>query len=99
MIGVPEKYELEIGAPAPISSARQHEEYLVVLERLARNVNATAEEEKYARLLVALVEAYEQEQHTIPDASPTELLRTLMAANGLRQKDLASLLGSESVVS
>jgi HTH-type transcriptional regulator / antitoxin HigA len=99
MIGVPEKYELEIGAPAPISSARQHEEYLVVLERLARKANATAEEEKYARLLVALVDAYEQEQHTIRDASPVEVMRSLMEANGLRQKDLASLLGSESVVS
>jgi HTH-type transcriptional regulator / antitoxin HigA len=99
MIGVPEKYELEIGAPAPISSARQHEEYLTVLERLARKANPTADEEKYALLLLALVGAYEQEQYLIPDASPVAVLRTLMEANGLRQKDLASLLGSESVVS
>jgi len=99
MIGVPEKYEMEIGAPAPISSARQHEEYLAVLERLARKANPTADEEKYGRLLAVLVDAYEQEHYSIPDASPIQVLRTLMEANGLRQKDLASLFGSESVVS
>src|SRR5271154_3876654 len=82
MIGVPEKYEMEIGAPAPISSARQHEEYLAVLERLARKANPTADEEKYGRLLAVLVDAYEQEHYSIPDASPIQVLRTLMEANG-----------------
>ena len=99
MIGVPEKYELEISAPAPITSARQHEEYLVVLEKLGRKPNPSAEEEKYAMLLIALVDAYEQDHVSIPDASPVEVLRTLMEANGLRQKDLVSIFGSESIVS
>jgi len=49
--------------------------------------------EKYA------LEAYEEEHHSIPDASPVDVLRTLMDANDLRQKDLASIFGSESIVS
>ena len=36
---------------------------------------------------------------TIPDASPVEVLRTLMDANDLRQKDLLPVFGSESIVS
>jgi len=48
---------------------------------------------------VTLIEAYEEQNHSIPDASPVDVLRTLMDANGLRQKDLAPIFGSESVVS
>jgi HTH-type transcriptional regulator/antitoxin HigA len=48
---------------------------------------------------MALVEAYEEEQYSIPDASPLEVLRTLMDAHDLRQKDLAPIFGSESIVS
>jgi len=44
-------------------------------------------------------QACEEEHHAIPDASPLEVLRTLMDANGLRRKDLVSIFGSESIVS
>lgn len=43
-------------------------------------------------------ENYEDETVEIPDASPLEVLRELMAANDLRQKDLAPELGTESIV-
>jgi HTH-type transcriptional regulator / antitoxin HigA len=99
MIAVPEKYALEVGSPTPITSERQHEQYLVVLDRLASKANATTEEEKYAEVLMTLIEAYEEEYHAIPDASPVEVLRALMDANDLRQKDLAPIFGSESIVS
>src|SRR2546422_2851679 len=99
MIGVPEQYELEVSSPAPITSDRQHEEYLRVLDRLASKENPTREEEKYAGVLMTLIEAYEKEHHSIPDASPLEVLRALMDANELRQKDLVPIFGSESIVS
>ena len=99
MIGVPEKYALEVSWPAPITSERQHEEYLSVLDKLASKENPTRDEEKYAAVLITLIEAYEEEHHSIPDASPVEVLRTLMDANNLRQKDLVSVFGSESIVS
>jgi len=99
MIAVSEKYALEVGSPTPITSERQHEEYLSVLDKLANKDNPTTDEEKYAEVLMALIEAYEEEHHVIPDASPVEILRTLMDANGLRQKDLVPIFGSESIVS
>ena len=99
MIAVSEKYALEVGAPTPITSDRQHEEYLSVLDKLASKDQPTTEEEKYAQVLMTLIEAYEEEHHLIPDASPLEVLRALMDANELRQKDLVPIFGSESIVS
>ena len=99
MIAVSEKYTLEVSSPTPITSERQHREYLSVLDKLASKDNPTDEEEKYAEVLMALIEAYEEEHHSVPDASPVDVLRTLMDANDLRQKDLASIFGSESIVS
>jgi HTH-type transcriptional regulator / antitoxin HigA len=99
MIAVPEKYTLEVSSPTPITSERQHEQYLSVLDKLASKASPTSEEEKYAEVLMTLIEAYEEEYHSIPDASPVEVLRTLMDANGLRQKDLVPIFGSESIVS
>jgi HTH-type transcriptional regulator / antitoxin HigA len=99
MIEVPEKYALEVSSPTPITSERQHEEYLSVLDKLASKGSPTAEEEKYAQVLMTLIEAYEEEHDSIPDASPVEVLRALMDANNLRQKDLAPIFGSESIIS
>ena len=99
MIVVSEKYTLEVGAPTPITSERQHEEYISVLDKLAAKERPTSEEERYAELLVTLIEAYEQEHHPVPDAPPLEVLRALMEANNLRQKDLVPIFGSEGIIS
>jgi|ERR1700730_13257948 len=99
MIEVPKEYVLDVRSPMPITSERQHEGYLLVLDKLASKGSPTAEEEKYAQVLMTLIEAYEEERDSIPDASPVEGLRALMDANNLRQKDLAPIFGSESIVS
>src|SRR3984957_15740293 len=99
IVTVPEKYALEVASPTPITSERQHEQYLSVLDKLAGKEKPTTEEEKYAEVLMTLIEGYEEAHHSIPDASPVEILRTLMDANDLRQKDLVPIFGSESIVS
>ena len=99
MIGVPEKYALEVSSPTPIISERQHEEYLPVLDKLASKDNPTSDEEKYAEVLTTLIEAYEEEHHSLPDAPPVEVLCALMDADDLRQKDQVPIFGSESIVS
>jgi len=99
MIAVAERYSLHVSTPMPITSGRQHSEYLSVLDKLAGQETLTKEEDKYAQVLVTLIEAYEEQNHSIPDASPIDVLRALMDANGLRQKDLAPIFGSESIVS
>jgi len=70
-----------------------------VLDKLASKDHPTSEEEKYAEVLMTLIEAYEEERYSIPDASPLEVLRALMGAHDLRQKDLVLIFGSESIVS
>jgi HTH-type transcriptional regulator/antitoxin HigA len=99
MIAVSEKYSLVVGSPTPITSERQHDEYLSVLDKLASRENPTSEEEKYASVLMTLIEDYEGKQHAISEASPLEVLRALIDANNLRQKDLVPIFGSESIVS
>jgi HTH-type transcriptional regulator / antitoxin HigA len=56
-------------------------------------------EEEYVELLSLLIEAYEEERYPIRDASPVEVIKELMVANDLRQKDLVRIFGSESMVS
>jgi HTH-type transcriptional regulator/antitoxin HigA len=99
MIAVPQKYALGVSSPKPITSERQHEQYLSVLDKLASKEHPTSEEEKYAQVLMTLIAAYEEEHHSIPDASPVEVLCALMDANDLRQKDLVPMFGSESIIS
>lgn len=99
MIAVAERYSLDISMPMPITTEQQHAEYLSVLDKLAIKKALTREEDQYAQVLMTLIEAYEQQNHSLPDATPIDVLRTLMDANNLRQKDLAPIFGSESIVS
>jgi HTH-type transcriptional regulator/antitoxin HigA len=95
-----EKYNIKgFPAPRPITSEAQNEHYTDVLYSLERRGHLSASEEKYAELLTVLIEAYEEEHFPIRAVSPVEVLAELMAANNLKQKDLAPLLGSESIVS
>jgi HTH-type transcriptional regulator/antitoxin HigA len=92
----------EIGAPKVITSDAQHERYvaaLLELEHRGRRGRSNAAERQFAELLTLLVDAYEEEHHEIPPASPVEVLRELMDANNLRQKDLVPEFGTESIVS
>ena len=85
--------------PKPITSDAQNERYISALLEMDRRGHLTAAEKKYAEVLALLVEAYEDKHYPIRAASPVEVLAELMSANNLKQKDLASALGSESIVS
>ena len=50
-------------------------------------------------LVGRLVEDYEGTRHVIPDAAPHEVLRFLLDQHSLKQRDLASEIGGQSVVS
>ena len=88
-----------IDAPKVITSDAQNERYITALLQFEKKERLTAKEKEFAELLTVLIEAYEEEHYPIRAASPVEVLHELMAANDLKQKDLAPLLGSESVVS
>ena len=95
-----EKYSIK-GFPAPrtITSEAQNDHYTEVLYNLERRGHLSAAEDKYAELLTVLIEAYEEKHYPIRALSPVKVLMELMAANNLKQKDLAPLFGSESIVS
>ncbi|HUA01466.1 MAG TPA: helix-turn-helix domain-containing protein [Candidatus Aquilonibacter sp.] len=99
MTAVLEKPDVLDGVPKVVTSDAQNERYLAALLELERRAAPTAAEKNLAEVLTLLVEAYEEERYPIRSASPTEVLKELMDANNLKQKDLAPLLGSESVVS
>ena len=95
-----EKYSIKgFPAPRPVTSEAQNDHYTEVLYNLERRGHLSAAEEKYAELLTVLIEAYEEKHYPIRALSPVEVLTELMAANNLKQKDLAPLFGSESIVS
>jgi HTH-type transcriptional regulator/antitoxin HigA len=96
---LPAKYLVKEEAPKIISSARQHEAYIRRLLELQRKVRRTAEETETAKLLIVLIADHEAKHFTIEKVSGIEVLKELMDANGLRQKDLADDLGGESIVS
>ena len=90
---LPAKYLLKEEAPKIISSAQQHETYIQRLLELQRKAHRTAEETETAKLLIVLIADYEAKHFKIERVSGVEVLKELMAANGLRQKDLADDLG------
>jgi HTH-type transcriptional regulator/antitoxin HigA len=95
-----EKYTIhDIGAPRVITSEAQYDKYASVLHSLVMNKNSSPETRHYIELLTVLIEAYDNAHHDIENVSPLEAVRTLMAANNLKQKDLTPIFGTESIVS
>jgi HTH-type transcriptional regulator / antitoxin HigA len=72
---------------------------LHALIELEERRDLTSEDQKYARLLAALIEKYEREHYPVTAVKPEDVLSELIEQNGLRQRDLVPLLGTESVVS
>jgi HTH-type transcriptional regulator / antitoxin HigA len=96
---LPAKYLVKDEAPKVISSREQHQVYLSRLLELQRKSHRNAQETETANLLIVLIADYEARHFSIEKASGIEVLQELMAADGLRQKDLAEELGGESIVS
>jgi len=96
---VPEKYTLNVGTPTVISSEAQYDSYVEALMALDKKGHLNRQEESYAKVLAAFIEDWDEKHNPIEDASPIEVLETLMDANNLRQKDLVPIFGTESIVS
>jgi HTH-type transcriptional regulator / antitoxin HigA len=86
--------------PAVIHNERENERCISMLETLDRKAEKlTAAERRLAELLTVLIEAFEEEAYALQRASPVEVLRELMQANELKQKDLLDIFGTPSIVS
>jgi HTH-type transcriptional regulator / antitoxin HigA len=82
-----------------LSGDRQHQLYIEQLEKLTGQTEVSPAEEKLIHLLTLLVEDYEARNFPVPEAGPLAIVRHLMEAHRLRQKDLVDVFGTESIVS
>jgi HTH-type transcriptional regulator / antitoxin HigA len=85
--------------PEVVSGEQQNQLYIEQLERLTGQEVVTPAEEKLIALLTVLVEEYEAKTYPVPKAMPLDIIRHLMEAHRLRQKDLVDVFGTESIVS
>lgn len=61
--------------------------------------NLTPEEDALLELLADLIEKFEDQRYPVPEAPPHRVLQEVMQERGLRQVDLAPILGSRAAVS
>jgi HTH-type transcriptional regulator/antitoxin HigA len=77
----------------PFLAIRTEREHDAAVKRLNALVDETGDNIRDLRYrlietLSVLIEAYDREHHSLPDASGIEVLRFLMDEHGLTQKDL-----------
>lgn len=84
--------------PSVIETESEYQRLLSITESLHFNKNRTLEEKKIYKLLVTLIEIYESQQYSIPASTPQEILHHIMESSGLRQADIAEIIGASSGV-
>ncbi len=85
--------------PKVVRDEKQNADYVRRLELLTSKKRVTRAERELIELLTLLVEEFESRQFPVREAGPLDIIRHLMEANGLRQKDLLDVFGTESIVS
>jgi HTH-type transcriptional regulator / antitoxin HigA len=86
--------------PKIIRTEEENEHYIRALEELERRSESLSKEEReFADLLTLLVENFEDTHYKLRTSTPLQVLAELMESNGLKQKDLIDVFGTESVVS
>ena len=85
--------------PLVIRSEREYREACGWIDELAILDRRTAGQERFLETLSLLVEAYEDEHHSIPPArlDPVDALRFLLDENSMSGRDLGRLLGDETL--
>ena len=87
-------------SPKVIRTEKANEEYTAALYELdQRDAALTRAEKELAELLTVLIEDFESKRYTLARAKPVEVLQFLMEQHGLKQKDLADVFGTRSIVS
>lgn len=85
--------------PRLITTEEENDRTLGIVEGLLAEKNLSPEKEQILRLLVSLIEKFEDEHYQLAASTPHSILLHLMEERGLRQTDLVGLIGSRGVVS
>ena len=84
--------------PKVIESEYEYEQMLATVEALTFQRDRTPEQTALYKLLVMLIESYEEDHYPIPAVSPNAILQHIMEASGTTQEDLVGILGSDDTV-
>lgn len=86
---------------AAIRNQADHDRAVAFMNQLLDVVGDDEEHElaDMLELMGKLIQDYESQHFALPNAQPAQVLRFLMDQHGLKQTDLASELGTQSVVS
>jgi len=86
--------------PVVIETEEENARMLAVVERLMKKGESlSAEEEKLLKLLIRLVQDFEERSYKPSEATPLEVLRHLMEARGVKQSQLWEVFGSKGIAS
>jgi HTH-type transcriptional regulator / antitoxin HigA len=86
--------------PKVIETEEENEFYLAEVTKLMRLGDAISPaQERLLRLLVNLIESFEDRHYQLESATPLEILTELVRDRGLKQKDLVPVFGSQGVAS
>lgn len=85
--------------PQVITSEEEYERMLANAEQLIGNKNRSQEETALLKILVRLIEEYENQNYPMGQSSPHIILQHLMEAQGIQTSELVEIFGSEEIVS
>ena len=85
--------------PAVIETDTENERILAEISRLVKRTKLSPEEEKLLRLMIRLVEDFEEGHYQLKAATPHAALRELMEVRSLRQIDLLPVFRSKGFAS
>lgn len=88
--------------PGVIETEDENENALAIVERLMEKGenNLSPEEDRLVRLLVRLIEDFEDEAYPMGNvAEPLDTVKSLIFEHNLKQADLIDVFGSQSVTS
>lgn len=86
--------------PRVISTEDEHKRLVKKVETLMNlGEELTDEQAELFDLLVTLIEQYENKHYQLKAATPQEILKELMLARYLKQKDLVEVFGSKGIAS
>jgi HTH-type transcriptional regulator/antitoxin HigA len=85
--------------PHVIRTAADNTRALARIDELMRQNELSPAEVEILDLLTLLVERFEEQRYAMKAASPVQVLRELMAANGVPQSEIAEIIGSKGLAS
>jgi HTH-type transcriptional regulator / antitoxin HigA len=86
--------------PSVIHNEEEHKYWLAELETIFQKEELSDAERRYSELLSVLIEEFEKKAYPLAaQAGPIDVLKELMLANGLQQKDLLDVFKHKTVVS